>query len=162
MGLLDQDVTGLTTRRVIVEGIVPTLKTVHPGKLECVPYVPWAPNLPCAAVVQEILDPTKIQTMDRRMVADEKFRVWIITGAQDAGPEACLSVYDYCDNNGPLSIPRAFAAADAPWRSVPGISDLKVEGFARMPLDIQGPGWLDWFGAIVWAHALLISAHYGK
>lgn len=161
MGLLDQDPQGLTTRRVIEEGIVPTIKLAHPGVLEVMPFAPWAPNLPCALVVLEVLDPDLQRTMDRRMVF-ELFRVWVLTANSDSGPEPCMSVYDYCDNNGPRSIPKAFARADAPWRDVAGISDLQVISFARMPLDIQGPGWLDWYGSVVWGHALLVQARYGR
>lgn len=147
---------------MIEEGIIPTIRLAHPGVLEVMPYVPWVPNLPCALVTLEVLDPDLQRTMDRRMVPSELFRVWVLTSNQDSGPEPCLLLYDYLDNNGPRSIPKAFARPDAPWRSVTGISDLQVTGFARMPLDIQGPGWLDWFGGVVWGHALIVTARYGR
>lgn len=156
LNTLDQD--GVTYRKVVKAIIDTCLKT--DGTLEGYPYVAPSPNLPCVMVTLETDLSGGIQTMDRQVYTD-RYRLWVCEMGTDSEEEA-YRLYDRIDSIGPRSLMRAFAQDDAPWREVAGLKDLWVEGFARLPLDIQGPGMISFGGPNMWAMALIVRANYGN
>lgn len=144
-------------RAKVAEAIARTIELGElPGGLSVYRTLVQAPEVP-AALINFETSPQTPSTMDGQ--EHEYWRVWIIADSQDL-EEAALIVYGYSDECGDMSINAVMQSANAYWRSVDGISEMDVVGFARVPSDVQGPYWIDFNGATYWGLALLVRVLY--
>lgn len=141
--------------RDVADAIADTIRAIAPDELSVYHYLNPSPSLPAVLIGLET-DRFDIHTMDGH--EDQFWRVWIcleLVDSEDAG----LAMLDYLDSQGARSIQAAFEAEDAPWRDT-AIGDAYVYGYARVPADIQGPGWFSFGGPEMWCMALLIRVIY--
>lgn len=89
------------------------------------------------------------------------WRLWVLLSSSSI-EDSAERLFEYIDTVGERSISARFEAADAPWRLVPGLSDVYIYGFARLPSDMQGPQYISFGGPNMWGTAFLIRVLYGN
>jgi hypothetical protein len=139
------------------EAIAFTALQADPDNLNAYPYMNPFPTAPAVCVGVEVVD--YLGAFGGGMTANE-WRLWVLLNPGSDWIEAQRQADEYLDYTGERSLYAAFEADGAYYRTR-GFSDIRLERFARLPSDIQGPNLLDWGGTVYWGVPITVRVRYG-
>lgn len=148
------------TKADIRNALAYTALQADPDLLSVYEYMHPTPTAPAVCVGVEVVD--YLGAFGGGMT-DEEWRLWILLNPGSDWIEAQRQADEYLDFTGPKSLYQAFkpTASPAPYYLSKGIHDVRLERYARLPSDIQGPNLLDWMGVVYWGVPITTRVRYG-